>query len=292
MEFSKEATIKQLERLVKQGVNEVIFAGRDLSGMKERDHLLPVPRIMMPLSGCKEVTIPENDHERFISLRPGIMLFCDECCWTRPSWFKKHEMISIVYHDDYIRVLYLECPGGTVAWDKPGEQNGPLAKYYFHTPQPTNHVGKLLLRSICGLTDTPKLRDAASLMAQSLLRLTLEELKISETVKHNKSFLTWQRVAHYLQDNLGSNSLSRQTAAKSFRLSPNHLSRLCKRYADCTFHTYLNELRLQQSERMLQKTNLTVDEVAEQCGYRYTSYFIRVFEKQHGCSPSRFRQLE
>ena len=291
MEFSKEKTVKQLERLLHQEVRNVVFTGRDLSGMKELDHLLPVPRIIIPLSGCKEITIPDDaGNERFISMTPGTMLFCDECCWTRPSWLRKHEMISIVYHENYIRVLYLECPGGTVEWNVPGERNGPLAKYYFHTPQPMSHVGKLLLRSISGLTDTPILRKAAPLMAQSLLRLTLEELRISETVKYSKSFLTWQKIAHYLQDNLELDSLSRQTVADHFILSPNHLSRLCKQYADCSFHTYLNELRLQQAERMLQKTNMTVDEIADKCGYRYTSYFIRIFKKMHACSPTSYRQ--
>ena len=40
---------------------------------------------------------------------------------------------------------------------------------------------------------------------------------------------------------------------------------------------------------LLLELELSLDEISEACGYRYTSYFIRQFKEKYGLPPGTFR---
>lgn len=40
---------------------------------------------------------------------------------------------------------------------------------------------------------------------------------------------------------------------------------------------------------LLTTTNLRIGEIAEQCGYRHTTHFMRQFKAQMGVTPSEYR---
>ncbi|MFR4621785.1 MAG: helix-turn-helix domain-containing protein [Lachnospiraceae bacterium] len=43
-------------------------------------------------------------------------------------------------------------------------------------------------------------------------------------------------------------------------------------------------------QELLSNTNLKIDDIANQCGFKYGSYFNRQFTKCLGISPSEFRK--
>ena len=51
----------------------------------------------------------------------------------------------------------------------------------------------------------------------------------------------------------------------------------------------LNDIRIDNACALLRHTNLTLDAIAAQCGFHYTSYFIRAFHKHFACSPGVYR---
>jgi len=53
---------------------------------------------------------------------------------------------------------------------------------------------------------------------------------------------------------------------------------------------YLTRIRMRMGRTLLLETGLTLDEIAERCGYQNGFYFSRVFRKVHGMSPSAFRR--
>ncbi len=57
-----------------------------------------------------------------------------------------------------------------------------------------------------------------------------------------------------------------------------------------TFLPDVIESRLVYAEELLSETELTVSEVAEQCGYDSDSYFMRQFKQHRGCTPTAFRR--
>ena len=53
---------------------------------------------------------------------------------------------------------------------------------------------------------------------------------------------------------------------------------------------YLHRLRMAQAQALLQTTYLTVDDVAQQCGYNDTGSFRKVFNRVAGVTPGAYRQ--
>jgi AraC family transcriptional activator of mtrCDE len=52
---------------------------------------------------------------------------------------------------------------------------------------------------------------------------------------------------------------------------------------------YLREVRLREAATLLRRTNMTIDQVADRCGYASRSQFSRAFGALFGVSPSAYR---
>ena len=56
------------------------------------------------------------------------------------------------------------------------------------------------------------------------------------------------------------------------------------------FNKFITRLRIGRAEYLLQKYDLSIDEVASQCGFRDTGYFRKVFGKHLGLTPSKYKK--
>ena len=63
-----------------------------------------------------------------------------------------------------------------------------------------------------------------------------------------------------------------------------------KRQLGCTLTEYILNARLQEASRLLLTTDLTVAEVAANCGFSSSSYFITKFRSKIGTSPRAYRK--
>ncbi len=66
-------------------------------------------------------------------------------------------------------------------------------------------------------------------------------------------------------------------------------SRYFKNRTEKTFSQYLNEVRINNAQKMLINTNLDINEICSCCGYNSLSYFSRQFKQKNGISPHDFR---
>lgn len=85
-------------------------------------------------------------------------------------------------------------------------------------------------------------------------------------------------------------ALTLETLAIQFNITSRTLSR---RFAAATGVGpigYLNRHRLNIARRMLQSTDLQVQQIAEQTGFKSTTVFGRSFKQQHGVSPRELRE--
>ena len=129
------------------------------------------------------------------------------------------------------------------------------------------------------------------------LILTLEEAfhqcqqlrsSSSRAAENSKMQLVKAQIESYIRANFAQ-ILSMQDVAQAMNYSDTHFCRLFKQCFKINFSVYLNEFRVEQAKQMLANTNLTVKEVSISCGYRDTSYFIRVFKRFTGTTPSDYR---
>ena len=89
---------------------------------------------------------------------------------------------------------------------------------------------------------------------------------------------------HYMED------IDEQSIAAAMNFHPYYLTRLTKRYYDTTPYRYLLQCRCEHGIRLLQNTNLSVGEIAAECGFLSQVHFAKVIRRQTGMAPSEIRK--
>jgi len=78
--------------------------------------------------------------------------------------------------------------------------------------------------------------------------------------------------------------------AKRVNMSRSYFNRCFKDIVGRSFNDYLRFLRIEKAKSYLQKTNQSVQWIAEKTGYMDEKYFSRVFREQTGMTPSDYRR--
>ena len=73
-------------------------------------------------------------------------------------------------------------------------------------------------------------------------------------------------------------------------MSPNYFSTYFKKVTGQKFSEYINQLRIAKAENLMQTTNLSVLEIATQCGFYNMSNFYRQFKRLRGETPTSQRK--
>ena len=82
---------------------------------------------------------------------------------------------------------------------------------------------------------------------------------------------------------------SREAVAKVCNYSPNYFSKLFYEYTGQKYVDFLNFLKVTRAKKLLALSNLTVNEIAFECGFTSISNFYRVFKESEGVSPLDYR---
>ena len=96
-------------------------------------------------------------------------------------------------------------------------------------------------------------------------------------------------VIKYMKQNYGQ-KLTLNNVAEKFLITGGHLCKLFKQKLSKSFIDVLNEIRVGESKRLLNSTNLKVYEVAYLCGYTDSNYFVRLFKHHNGITPNDYRK--
>ena len=99
-----------------------------------------------------------------------------------------------------------------------------------------------------------------------------------------------ERVMTWLRENAFDPNICATTVAREFRITEKRAYEIVRNTTGMSFSEYLLMLRMKAAGRLLYATQLSVAEVAHQCGYPAESTFYRVFRKYHGISPSQYRK--
>lgn len=98
-----------------------------------------------------------------------------------------------------------------------------------------------------------------------------------------------QNAVGYLHEHFAE-PLTLGDVAAAVSLSPSHFSRLFKLELGVTFVEYLNGLRIQHAKQLLRMTDLPVELVAEETGFRSAGYFSTLFRRVESLTPSAYRR--
>jgi Response regulator containing CheY-like receiver domain and AraC-type DNA-binding domain len=98
-----------------------------------------------------------------------------------------------------------------------------------------------------------------------------------------------KKIVVYINQNFYK-EISIQSLSQEFSMNPNYVSQLFTKEVGMTFTAYLTNLRIDYAKRLLLKTEYPLSEIVNKCGYTDYFYFIRVFKKMTGLTPSHFRK--
>lgn len=95
--------------------------------------------------------------------------------------------------------------------------------------------------------------------------------------------------AQYLYANYAGD-ISLSALAEVVRLSPTHLAHLFTARLGISPIRYLRRIRLEHARRLLETTELTVNEIAARTGFTDPLYFRRMFKQATGSTPTAMRR--
>ena len=96
-------------------------------------------------------------------------------------------------------------------------------------------------------------------------------------------------VLHYIRHNYQEN-LKLETLAPLFGYNSSYLGKIFSRKMGVNFNSYVDQVRIEQSKRLLEDESLKVYEIAERIGYKNVDYFHKKFKKYTGTSPVEYRK--
>jgi CheY-like chemotaxis protein/anti-sigma regulatory factor (Ser/Thr protein kinase) len=124
-----------------------------------------------------------------------------------------------------------------------------------------------------------------------------------ETIEHiNRALEQKQRISVeakrlvrsamlYLHENYAQ-SISRRDIAEHIGVSEDHMTFCFRQELGITPILYLQRYRINQAKRMLKETNQNITSIAFSVGFSDSGYFSRIFRRETGVSPEKFRQSQ
>jgi len=105
-------------------------------------------------------------------------------------------------------------------------------------------------------------------------------------IKHqNVIFKTNAYIKEHLME-----KISLDQVAEQVYLSKSYFCRIIKEELGCTFTEYVNRIRVDRSKSLLRNTGMPIAEIACAVGFDDQSYYTRIFKKQTGLAPGKYRE--
>jgi AraC-like DNA-binding protein len=279
MSRTKNKIIDYFQNALSIGVSDALLVSS--SSAEQRIH--SVARFLMIISGQQEIEFFTPEGLKKTVKGRGSAQYCGENGYMYTKYLTPSKVISVSYYGKLMRCMHIDYNGA----DSPPR---PCDTFY-HTNAPISGPGRNLLKVLDGIAETGRYQASIPKLLESLLQISIEDIKCSEERpirSFSFSYQLWKEINHYIKLHF-KEDLSRKSIAKAFNVSPSHISHLFKKFGRKDFTSMLRDCRLEYAAALLMKTRLSVDEIAEECNYSYTSYFIRSFKKKYKITPNSFR---
>ncbi|MCD7763748.1 MAG: AraC family transcriptional regulator [Lachnospiraceae bacterium] len=122
---------------------------------------------------------------------------------------------------------------------------------------------------------------ASMIRKYCLLVKSYSRVQYSELVRNCMNYIDF----HYMEH------LSLEVLAKKNAVSKTYLSAVFKKETAQTITDYINEIRVHRSTFLLNTTSLSIQNIAEQCGFSDSNYFTRTFKRHQNMTPMQYRKL-
>jgi len=199
----------------------------------------------------------------------------------------------------------------TVICAKPGQIRHtrlPFKCYYIHMIVNEGYIGDILttLPNYIDLSDTDEIKEifislcehyntgitnddilTQSLILKLIYILSENSASVIRSTPKNNNHKTIERTLEYINNNLSAD-LTLERLANAANFNSIYFHKLFKASTGKTLHEYVEDQRIKKSINLLISTNMTLAEIAYECGFSSQSYFSYAFKKKIGSSPREY----
>ncbi|KIL41977.1 AraC family transcriptional regulator [Gordoniibacillus kamchatkensis] len=128
-------------------------------------------------------------------------------------------------------------------------------------------------------------------LKRSLLNLASRICNQVERNNQKQEQSLMDQIVAYIDGHYKDHTLSLETVAFEFSVSPSHVSRSFKEKMGLNFIQYIWQKRLEEVKHQLKTTNDPLKDIIVRVGYQDTPNFTRKFKKETGYTPGQYRKL-
>ncbi len=125
----------------------------------------------------------------------------------------------------------------------------------------------------------------------TIKRFMLEKQKNYLDIKSGDKAVI-SRVVQYVMENYSDNSMTLESIAQSMYISKSYLSRMFHSVTGEYFSDYVRNVRLKQACRLLEETQLTNEQIINNCGFKDIPTFYQIFKAQYMHTPNQYRSIK
>jgi len=257
----------------------------------------PVIRVGIFYQGSADTVIQDTPS---VSL-PGSYLVKENQLRGMQSWHKNDHFcgIELLIKEQYIRYLAENIDPEII-----DILSLPDNHTFRYLPESVYQILEEIRRSVQGGNNSSLLLESRVLAALCALKDTVsasdstfrESDRITSARVGNRTIFLYSEDMEILQNvhHLIRTSLSYPPTIEDLsRLSGMHIQKLKAAFKACfhmTIGEYSVQVRMDEAERLLLSTRLSIREIAARTGYQQPASFARMFRETHGLSPSEFRR--
>ena len=96
-----------------------------------------------------------------------------------------------------------------------------------------------------------------------------------------------EKAIAYIKNNLTAD-LTLESLANEVKFAPSYFHKLFKAYTGKPLHRYIEDLRIEQATNLLITTEMTLTQIAYECGFSSQSYFSYAFKRHTSMTPRAY----
>ncbi|PSW16667.1 AraC family transcriptional regulator [Photobacterium rosenbergii] len=259
--------------------NRIWFAG---------DHVTPppfsyqvnFPRLEMVISGEYLNELEDPDHGiTEVKIMAGDALYIPPNSWNKPNWDTDCSVLSLLFGKRQLGFSLVSKSKGQASFYD-------VQKHSIQTR--TGFAIDHILAALNALAKEPLQKPMDEHLLQALMSYCQQMLATPSSTNKKRSEDLYQGICIYIQENFH-RPITRDSIAKRFNITPNHLSRLFRQQGHMRMADYITWVRIERAKFMLKKYTFRLNEVATRCGFQDVNYFYRVFKNKTGMTPSDYR---
>lgn len=259
------------------GIDQVFFSG-ETSIPLPMAYQVKFPRLEFIIDGSINMSIGGNGNTtNNINQTSSMALFVPADGWNRPEWNAPVTTLSILFSKQQI--------GFSVThWD--GRKFEVVSRE--HITITKSRVCELIIQSLTEISIQEGHSDTAIQLVKALVCFSIENMK-STSSEYSRGYALFEAIRSFIEKNY-QQPITRESVAADFYITPNYLSWLFRKEGHVKFSDYINHVRLERAKFLLKRFDLTIQEIAQQCGFNDSNYFCRIFKQKTALAPTEYRK--